>query len=70
MQAQPQVRLEQAGLGDLVVAAAQGEEVGSRLLALVLEARKAGVDPEAALRAVVRELETAVSTRPAPSEQR
>ena len=52
-------RLDQAGLGDLAVAAAQGDGVGTRLLALVLEARSAGVDPEAALRAVVRELEAA-----------
>jgi XTP/dITP diphosphohydrolase len=63
-------RLDQAGLGDLTIAAAQGGGVGPKLLALVLEAHKAGVDPEAALRAVVRELETAVSTRPTPSEQR
>jgi XTP/dITP diphosphohydrolase len=50
-------RLDQAGLGDLAVAAARSDGVGPRLLALVLEARSAGVDPEAALRAVVRELE-------------
>jgi XTP/dITP diphosphohydrolase len=53
-------RLNRAGLGDLTVEAAQGDDVGPRLLALVLQARTAGVDPEAALRAVVRELETAV----------
>jgi len=53
-------RLHGAGLGDLTVEAAQGDDVGPRLLALVLEARTAGVDPEAALRAVVRDLESAV----------
>jgi XTP/dITP diphosphohydrolase len=62
-------RLDQAGLGDLVVAAAQGDGVGPRLLALVLEARSAGVDPEAALRAVVRELEAATGTTRTSSGQ-
>jgi XTP/dITP diphosphohydrolase len=62
-------RLDQAGLGDLAISAAQGEEVGPRLLALVLEARETGVDPEAALRAVVRELETASSINQRPVEQ-
>jgi len=62
-------RLDQAGLGDLAVAAAQGDGVGPRLLALVLEARSAGVDPEAALRAVVRELEAATRTTRTSSEQ-
>lgn len=52
-------RLDQAGLGDLTAAAAKSQGVGPRLLALVLEARAVGVDPEAALRAVVRELEAA-----------
>ena len=61
-------RLDQAGLGDLATAAAQGEAVGPRLLALVLEARGAGVDPEAALRAVVRELETASRISEGPVE--
>ncbi len=58
-------RLHQAGLGDLAVEAARGEDIGPRLLALVLEARRTGVDPEAALRAVVREIEAAAdSSRP------
>ena len=57
-------RLDQAGLGALAVEAAQGDELGPRLLALVLEARRAGVDPEAALRALVRELETAAGASP------
>jgi XTP/dITP diphosphohydrolase len=61
-------RLHKAGLGDLAVEAAQGDDVGPRLLALVLEARTAGVDPEAALRAVVRELETAVRADPARAD--
>jgi len=62
-------RLDQAGLGGLTVEAAEGDEVGAKLLALVLEARRAEVDPEAALRAVVRNLEAAVRPEPAPSDQ-
>lgn len=62
-------RLDQAGLEDLAVAAAQGDGVGPRLLALVLEAREAGVDPEAALRAVVRELEAAARSNQTTSEE-
>ncbi|MEP7034941.1 MAG: MazG family protein [Actinomycetota bacterium] len=62
-------RLDQAGLGDLAVAAALGEGVGPRLLALVLEARGAGVDPEAALRGVVRELEAATDTNQGRPDQ-
>ena len=62
-------RLDQAGLGSLTVEAAEGDEVGAKLLALVLEARRAEVDPEAALRAVVRNLEAAVRPEPAPSDQ-
>jgi XTP/dITP diphosphohydrolase len=62
-------RLHQAGLGDVLGAAAQGEDVGPRLLMLVLEARRAGVDPEAALRAVVRDLEVAARTE-APSDRK
>jgi len=61
-------RLDQVGLGDLALAAARGDGVGPRLLALVLEARSAGVDPEAALRAVVRELEAAARTNRTSSE--
>jgi XTP/dITP diphosphohydrolase len=61
-------RLDQAGLGDLTVEAAQGDDVGHRLMALVLEARRAGVDPEAALRAVVRDLEAAVRSDDTPPE--
>jgi XTP/dITP diphosphohydrolase len=63
-------RLRQAGLGDLAVEAAQGDGIGPRLLTLVLEARRAGVDPEAALRAVVRELEAATrSSQPRPDQR-
>ena len=61
-------RLDQAGLGALAVKAAQGDDFGPRLLALVLEARRSGVDPEAALRAVVRGLEAAAGSDQARSE--
>jgi len=49
-------RLSAAGRLDIAVAAAADNELGSRLFALVLEARERGQDPEAALRAVVRGL--------------
>jgi XTP/dITP diphosphohydrolase len=49
-------RLEKAGRGELVDAAAAGDDVGARLLALVREARSAGVDAEAALRETLRRL--------------
>ena len=62
-------RLRRAGLGDLLVVAAQGDDVGPRFLALVLEARDAGVDPEAALRAVIRDLEATVRPDQASSDQ-
>jgi XTP/dITP diphosphohydrolase len=51
-------RLSMAGRYDLAVAAAADEDLGSRLLALVLEARERGLDPEAALRATVRTLDS------------
>jgi len=63
-------RLHEAGLGDLAVEAAQGDEIGPRLLTLVLEARRDGVDPEAALRAVVRGLEAVARTNQVSSDQR
>jgi len=50
-------RLSAAGRPDLAEAAAAGDDLGSRLLALVLEARASSQDPEAALRAAVRGLE-------------
>ena len=53
-------RLSRAGLGDLAAGAAAGDALGARLLALVLEARDAGVDAEAALRATLRALEARV----------
>jgi XTP/dITP diphosphohydrolase len=62
-------RLQQAGLGEVMAEAAQGDEVGPRLLTLVLEARRTGVDPEAALRAVVRDLAAAARTNQAGSDQ-
>jgi XTP/dITP diphosphohydrolase len=53
-------RLSTAGRFDLAEAAAAGDDLGSRLFALVLEARDNGQDPEAALRAAVRELDAAL----------
>ena len=50
-------RLSTAGRLELAEAAAAGDDLGSRLFALVLEARADGQDPEAALRAVLRTLE-------------
>ncbi|MDQ1536483.1 MAG: hypothetical protein QOE58_876 [Actinomycetota bacterium] len=50
-------RLVTAGRTELAQAAATDDDLGSRLFALVLEARERGQDPEAALRAVVRALE-------------
>jgi len=50
-------RLSAAGRFDLAEAAAGHDELGSRLFALVLEARDRGQDPEGALRAVVRTLD-------------
>ena len=53
-------RLSTAGRLDLAEAAAAGDDLGSRIFALVLEARENGQDPEAALRAVVRSLDGAL----------
>ena len=50
-------RLSTAGRLDLVEAAAADDDLGSRLFALVLEARDKGQDPEAVLRAAVRALD-------------
>jgi len=50
-------RLSTAGRYDLAEAAAADDDLGSRLFALVLEARDKGQDPEAALRAAVRALD-------------
>ena len=54
-------RLERAGLSALARDAADGADLGARLMALVLEARSRGEDPEGALRAVVRSLEQAAA---------
>jgi XTP/dITP diphosphohydrolase len=51
-------RLLTAGRYDVAVSAAADDDLGSRLLALVLEARDQGLDPEAALRATVRALDS------------
>ncbi len=50
----------EATVGDAVRAAGAGDEVGQRLLAVVADAQAAGVDAEAALRSVVRDLEARV----------
>ncbi|HSU73577.1 MAG TPA: MazG family protein [Terrabacter sp.] len=55
-------RLEKAGRGDAVAAAATGDDPGARLLALVLAARAEGVDAEAALRATLRRLHDDVAS--------
>lgn len=49
-------RLSTAGRSDLAKIAAAGDDLGSRLFALVLEAREHGQDPEAVLREAVRGL--------------
>jgi XTP/dITP diphosphohydrolase len=54
-------RLERAGLSALAQEAADGADLGARLMALVLEARSRGEDPEGVLRAVVRSLEQAAA---------
>jgi XTP/dITP diphosphohydrolase len=51
-------RLSTAGRYDVALSAAADDDLGSRLLALVLEARDQGLDPEAALRATVRALDS------------
>jgi len=55
-------RLDRAG----ILAPQAGEGIGTELLALVRRARAAGVDPEAALREQVRELEDAARHGVAP----
>ncbi len=50
-------RLERGGATSQAQAAAAGDDLGARLFALVVEARAAGVDPAAALRATLRRLE-------------
>ena len=54
-------RLHRAGLSALARAGGGRRRLGARLMALVLEARGRGEDPEAALRAVVRSLEQAAA---------
>lgn len=58
-------RLRRAGLGDLLDEAAEGNDPGARLLALVAELTAAGVDPDAALREALRGLVERVGPRPA-----
>jgi len=52
----PALTLADKVLGRLDHEPAAGEELGDRLLALVAEARKAGIDPEQALRDAIRRL--------------
>lgn len=47
-------RAQRADRHEVVDAAAAGDDLGARLLALVLEAREGGIDPEAALRETLR----------------
>jgi MazG family protein len=54
-------RLARGGV-DVAPVAAGDESVGGRLMALVVEARAAGVDPEAALRATLTDLTARVHT--------
>ena len=49
-------RLDQAGRGDLVDAAAEGADPGARLLALVAEVVRRRDDPDSVLRATLRSL--------------
>lgn len=49
-------RLERVGLTDRIDAATSEDDLGARLLLLVREARQAGVDAEASLRAAIRRL--------------
>ncbi|HET8595384.1 MAG TPA: MazG family protein [Intrasporangium sp.] len=49
-------RLERAGLQNRVDEATEGDDLGARMLRLVREARAAGVDAEATLRATLRRL--------------
>jgi XTP/dITP diphosphohydrolase len=57
-------RLERAGRADLLEEAAGDETVGGQLLALVLEARRQGADPGAALREALRTLERSFGATP------
>jgi XTP/dITP diphosphohydrolase len=52
-------RLDRAGRGDLVDAAAAGSDPGSRLLAVVADVVRRRDDPDAVLRATLRSLSDA-----------
>jgi XTP/dITP diphosphohydrolase len=60
-------RLRRAGRADLLAAAAEGDDPGARLLALVAELTAAGVDPDAALRGALRGLVERVGPRSEPA---
>ncbi|GAB78013.1 XTP/dITP diphosphohydrolase [Austwickia chelonae] len=57
-------RLDRAGQLDRVRVLARGEDIGSRMLQVILEARESGVDPSAALRETLRGLDTAAQPTP------
>ena len=57
------------GAGRADASAGDAAELGDRLLALVAEARAAGVDAEGALRARLRELEGEIRAAERPAEQ-
>ncbi len=57
--AQMVTRLDRAGRGDLVDAAAAGEDAGARLLALIVEVVRQRDDPDSVLRATLRSLSDA-----------
>ena len=57
-------RLERAGRADLIDAAVAHDDLGARLLAVVREARSAGLDAEAELRETLRRLAAASESDP------
>ncbi|WP_168582194.1 nucleoside triphosphate pyrophosphohydrolase [Gephyromycinifex aptenodytis] len=54
-------RLERAGLGEQVTAAARGKDLGAQMLALVLHARESNLDVAIALRGTLAALEADVA---------
>jgi XTP/dITP diphosphohydrolase len=60
-------RLRRRGLEEALTQAAAGDDAGARLLAMVAELTAAGVDPDAALRATLRDLAERVGPRHDPA---